>query len=161
MFIFRPACFSGPPVEAECADGEVRFRKREAQELHRCLFASVSCFVLLLQDNRFYEEIRERGPPSRSPPVGVSSVYATVNGPQPGGGEGTSLYSIVTSPQNRVSRTVMSQTSVFDLHQISDTKIKGVKLKSSSCTFRAEKMFQGDKRLLRSLLDMYKHICCF
>ncbi|XP_030588679.1 uncharacterized protein LOC115782576 [Archocentrus centrarchus] len=65
----------GPPVETESADRE---------------------------DNRLYEEIRECDIPSRSPPVEVSSVYATAKDPKPGGGESMSLYSLVTSPQNKV-----------------------------------------------------------
>ncbi|XP_019204919.1 polycystic kidney disease protein 1-like 3 isoform X8 [Oreochromis niloticus] len=63
----------GPPVETEYAD---------------------------TQADRLYEEIRECDIPSRSPPVEVSSVYATANDPRSDGVENIDLYSLATSPHN-------------------------------------------------------------
>ncbi|XP_039460013.1 uncharacterized protein LOC116320849 isoform X4 [Oreochromis aureus] len=63
----------GPPVETEYAD---------------------------TQADRLYEEIRECDMPSRSPPVEVSSVYATAKDPRSDGVENIDLYSLATSPHN-------------------------------------------------------------
>ncbi|CAI5648635.1 unnamed protein product [Oreochromis niloticus] len=61
----------GPPVETEYAD---------------------------TQANRLYEDIRKCDMPSRSPPVEVSSVYATAKDPHSDGVENIDLYSLATSP---------------------------------------------------------------
>ncbi|KAL3974998.1 hypothetical protein ACER0C_023624 [Sarotherodon galilaeus] len=63
----------GPPVETEYAD---------------------------TQDNRLYEDIRKCDMPSSSPPVEVSSVYATAKDPRSDGVENIDLYSLATSPHN-------------------------------------------------------------
>ncbi|XP_042071632.1 uncharacterized protein LOC102304157 isoform X2 [Haplochromis burtoni] len=63
----------GPPVETEYAD---------------------------TQADRLYEDIGKSDIPSRSPPVEVSSVYATAKDPHSDGVENIDLYSLVTSPQN-------------------------------------------------------------
>ncbi|XP_039878514.1 uncharacterized protein LOC120727962 isoform X2 [Simochromis diagramma] len=63
----------GPPVETECAD---------------------------TQADRLYEDIGKCDIPSRSPPVEVSSVYATAKDPHSDGVENIDLYSLVTPPQN-------------------------------------------------------------
>nr|XP_023008034.2 uncharacterized protein LOC106674604 [Maylandia zebra] len=63
----------GPPVETEYAD---------------------------TQADRLYEDIGKCDIPSRSPPVEVSSVYATAKDPSSDGVENIDLYSLVTSPQN-------------------------------------------------------------
>lgn len=47
-------------------------------------FVSVRWFLLLLQDNQLYEEIREETFP---PPVEMSTVYTTATHPQPDGVE--------------------------------------------------------------------------
>ncbi|XP_063320849.1 uncharacterized protein LOC134619057 isoform X3 [Pelmatolapia mariae] len=52
------------------------------------------------QVDRLYEDIRKCDIPSRSPPVEVSSVYATSKDPRSDGVENIDLYSLVTSPQN-------------------------------------------------------------
>lgn len=107
MFIFLSACFSGPPVESERADiTQVSFRNCDTWASSQLeLYQSAGLF--LLQGNNVYIEIREVDRQSSSPPAEVSSTDAAPKTSNQMEMKTIDVYSLSTSPHNKVSKTVV------------------------------------------------------